>query len=125
MPCIIVFTYIFFKFLKQFYGTSACRQLIICKQNISNAFSLHLWLKCKRNTYLWILNYQISLLFRFCLLRQLRLLKTKFYRKSKLDTILFCLLTNSAGYSDIKEPIRLRRKHYSPAKYMLMYFKLI
>ena len=32
---------------------------------------------------------------------------------------MFCSEVNSAGYSEIEEPIRLRKKHYPPAKYML------
>ena len=30
---------------------------------------------------------------------------------TKLDAILFCSEVNSAGYSEIEEPIRLRKKH--------------
>ena len=32
---------------------------------------------------------------------------------------MFCSEVNSEGYSEIEEPIRLREKHYSPARYML------
>ena len=43
-----------------------------------------------------------------------------------LDAILFCSEVNSAGHSVIEEPIRLRKKHYSPARYILkVYIKWI
>ena len=32
---------------------------------------------------------------------------------------MFCLEVNSARYSEIQKPIRLCKKHYSPARYML------
>ena len=41
--------------------------------------------------------------------------------ESKLNAILFCSEVNSTGYSEIEEPISLRKKHYSTAKHMFMH----
>ena len=40
--------------------------------------------------------------------------------ETKLIAILFCLEMNSAGYPLVDEPIRLRKNHYPPARYMLI-----
>ena len=76
-PRTAVFTHIFKKILKQFYGTSSCRSLpqkIV--QNILNTSWVHLSSKIKRNTYLRIFHCQISLLFWCCPARWRRLFKT-------------------------------------------------
>ena len=43
--------------------------------------------------------------------------------ETKLDAILFCSKANSVEYPEIDEPIRLREKHYPPARYMLNTYK--
>ena len=45
--------------------------------------------------------------------------KSSSVTQTKLDGILFCSEGNSAEYSQIEEPIRLRKKHYPPARFML------
>ena len=63
----------FFKFL-QFYRILACRPLIICKQNIlKQILSAFIAKKNKRNTYLWIVSCEISLIFWCCKARRLPL----------------------------------------------------
>ena len=53
-----------------------------------------------------------------CLARRLCLVKKSSVTETKQDA-LFCPEVNSAGYSEIEEPIRLRKKHPS-ATYMLI-----
>ena len=105
-----------FNFIKQFYGTSACHPLIICKQNLLNSSWVPLLLKSKRNTYLLVIYPQISLLFVNCLARRLRLFKKKssFVSETKRAAILFCSEVSSAWYSEMEKPIRWRKKHYPP-----------
>ena len=110
------------KFLKQLYRTqSASHPLIVCKLNILNTSWVHLSLKSERYTNFWIPSCQISLFLWYCLAWRLRLLekRSSSVTLTKQGSILFCSEVNSAGYFEIEEPIRLCKKHYSPARYML------
>ena len=66
-------------FLKYFCRTSACRPLVILKTIHLNKSWVHLSLKSKRNTYLWILLLLNLLFCWYCLSRWLRLFKTIFF----------------------------------------------
>ena len=71
------------QFYKNFYNFMGCR-LVAHWSFVNKTFWNTSWLqlslkKHKRNTYLWILNCQISLLLRYCLARRLRLLKKSSY----------------------------------------------
>ena len=98
-------------------------RLVAHSSFVNKTFWTHperIWLKSKRYANLWILSCRITLLFWHCLARRLRLLKkSSSIAQTKRDVILICPEVNSAGYSEIEESIRLRRKRYSSARYML------
>ena len=105
---------------------SACRSVVICTQNILNTSWVHISLKSKKSTFR---EYCIAKFFCFFGIawhgdfvhsKQFSFSVTE----TKREAILFWSLVNSEGYSEIGEPIRSRKDHYSPARYMPAYIHI-